>query len=285
MHSLKDKVAVVTGGAQSIGYGICEALGAAGCEVIIADIRKERLQQSSKKLLARGCRCQTVEVDVTKEESVRAMAEQIKAHHGRIDILVNSAGVPPNVVPLIHLSAAEWNRVLDVNLFGVFLCCREVGALMVQQESGKIINIASLNAVSPAALSVSYNVAKAGVVSLTQTLAVELAPFGVNVNAISPGPISTEFHDTVMPQRAATLGITREAMVERVRASIPLGRWGKPEDIAKVALFLASQQSECGEILVYLHKPVPHLRQVYGTTLLFTGENNWKLEFVMKHAK
>jgi NAD(P)-dependent dehydrogenase (short-subunit alcohol dehydrogenase family) len=244
MHSLKDKVAIVTGGAQSIGFGICEALGAAGCEVIIADIRKERLQQSSEKLLARGYSCHTVDVDVTKEESVRAMVEQIKANHGRIDILVNCAGVPPNVVPLIHLSAMEWNRVLDVNLFGVFLCCREVGALMVQQESGKIINIASLNAVSPAALSVSYNVAKAGVVSLTQILAAELAPFGVNVNAISPGPISTEFHDTVMPQRAATLGITREAMVERVRASIPLGRWGKPEDIANVVLFPASQQSE-----------------------------------------
>jgi 3-oxoacyl-[acyl-carrier protein] reductase len=115
---------------------------------------------------------------------------------------------------------------------------------MVQQEYGRIINIASLNAVSPAALSVSYNVAKAGVVSLTQTLAMELAPFGVNVNAVSPGPVATEFHDTVMPQRAATLGITREAMVERVRASIPLGRWGKPEDIAKAVLFLASDQSE-----------------------------------------
>src|ERR1039458_4640820 len=244
MHSLKDKVAIVTGGAQSIGFGICEALGAAGCEVIIADIRKERLQQSSEKLLARGYSCHTVDVDVTKEESVRAMVEQIKANHGRIDILVNCAGGPPHGGPLLRLSAMEWSRVLDVNLFGVFLCCREVGALMVQQESGKIINIASLNAVSPAALSVSYNVAKAGVVSLTQTLAAELAPFGVNVNAISPGPISTEFHDTVMPQRAATLGITREAMVERVRASIPLGRWGKPEDIANVVLFLASQQSE-----------------------------------------
>ena len=181
---------------------------------------------------------------MTNEDSVRSMVEEVKSKHSRIDILVNCAGVPPNVVPLIHLSTAEWNRVLSVNLIGVFFCCREVGALMAQQESGKIINIASLNAVSPAALSVSYNVAKAGVVSLTQTLAVELAPFGVNVNAISPGPVATEFHDTVMPQRAATLGITREAMVERVRASIPLGRWGKPEDIAKAVLFLASDQSE-----------------------------------------
>ena len=244
MNNLRNRVAVVTGGAQSIGLAICECLGEVGCRVVIADIRKERMHESCEKLVARGHRCETIEVDVTKEDSVRRMVDQVKAKHGRIDIFVNCAGAPPNVVPLIHLSTAEWNRVLNINLFGVFFCCREVGALMAQQESGKIINIASLNAVSPAALSVSYNVAKAGVVSLTQTLAVELAPFGVNVNAISPGPVATEFHDTVMPQRAATLGITREAMEERVRASIPLGRWGKPEDIAKAVLFLASDQSE-----------------------------------------
>jgi NAD(P)-dependent dehydrogenase (short-subunit alcohol dehydrogenase family) len=244
MDDIRNRVAIVTGGAQSIGFAICEALGDAGCIVIMADIRRERLQESCAKLLARGHRCEAMEVDVTRENSVRGMAEQVKTQHGNIDILVNSAGVPPNIVPLIHLSTAEWNRVLDVNLFGVFLCCREVGAAMMHQESGKIINIASLNAASPAALSVSYNVAKAGVVSLTQTLAAELAPFGVNVNAISPGPVETEFHDTVMPQRAATLGITRETLVERVRASIPLGRWGKPEDVAKAVLFLASNQSE-----------------------------------------
>ena len=243
MNNLRNQVAVVTGGAQSIGLGICEALGAAGCVVIIADIRRERMQESCEKLVARGHRCETLEVDVTKEDSVHSMVEKVKSKHSRIDILVNCAGVPPNVVPFIHLSTAEWNRVLSVNLHGVFFCCREVGALMAQQESGKIVNLASLNAVSPAALCVSYNVAKAGVVSLTQTLAVELAPFGVNVNAISPGPVATEFRDTVMPQRAATLGITREAMVERVRASIPLGRWGKPEDVAKAVLFLVSDQS------------------------------------------
>lgn len=244
MDDLRNQIAVVTGGAQGIGLGICESLGAAGCKVTIADIREGHRRESAEKLAARGYCCEAIELDVTQEESVRKMVNQVETKHGRIDILVNCAGTPPNVVPLIHLSTAEWNRVLSVNLYGVFFCCREVGALMAQQESGKIINIASLNAVSPAALSVSYNVAKAGVVSLTQTLAVELAPFGVRVNAISPGPTATEFHDTVMPQRAATLGITKEAMVERVRASIPLGRWGRPADIAKVVLFLASDQSE-----------------------------------------
>lgn len=244
MHSLQNSVAVVTGGAQGIGFGICEALGAAGCHVIIADLNKERMGEAAAKLKQRGCQCDEIHLDVTKDESVQNMVRQVKAKHGRIDILVNSAGVPPNVAPSIRLSTSEWNRVLSVNLFGVFVCCREVGALMVEQESGKIINIASLNSVSPAALTIAYNVAKAGVVSLTQTLAVELAPFGVRVNAVSPGPIETEFHDTVMPQRAATLGISREQMVERIRGAIPLGRWGKPADVAKAVLFLASDQSD-----------------------------------------
>jgi NAD(P)-dependent dehydrogenase (short-subunit alcohol dehydrogenase family) len=244
MSNLTGKIAVVIGGAQSIGLGISEVLAAAGAHVVIADIRKKRAEVSAEKLRAAGRRSSAAEVDVTSEQSVQALVHDLKAQHHRIDILVNSAGVPPNIVPLIHLSLEEWNRVLSVNLMGVFLCCREVGSVMAQQESGKIINIASLNATGPAALCVSYNVAKAGVVSLTQTLAIELAPFGVNVNSVSPGPIPTEFHDTVMPQRAATLGITREAMVERVRASIPLGRWGTTKDVANAVLFLASGESE-----------------------------------------
>jgi NAD(P)-dependent dehydrogenase (short-subunit alcohol dehydrogenase family) len=115
---------------------------------------------------------------------------------------------------------------------------------MAKQGGGRIINIASLNSVSPVALTAAYNVSKAGVASLTQTLAAELAPFGVNVNAISPGPIETAITDAVIPQRAATLGISRDEMVERVRASIPAGRWGTPADVAKVVLFLSSDQSD-----------------------------------------
>ncbi len=244
MGDLEGAIAVVTGGAQGIGLGVCEILGAAGCHIVLADFNKEKMRQAGAKLRQLGYACDEMEVDVAEEESVKSLVRVTKSKHGRIDILVNSAGIPANVVPSIRLSTSEWNKVLSVNLLGVFLCCREVGAEMVEQESGRIINIASLNSVSPAALTLAYNVSKAGVVSLTQTLAVELAPFGVRVNAVSPGPTDTVFHDTVMPQRAATLGITREQMVERVRASIPLGRWGRPVDIAKAVLFLASDQSE-----------------------------------------
>jgi len=244
MNNLQGKKAVVTGGAQGIGYGICHALAAAGSHVTIADVHEARMKEAAEELRKLGFSCDTVPVDVTKEESVQQMFKVIRERQGRVDIFVNCAGAPPNILPVIRLSTTEWNRVLGVNLLGTFICCREAARMMAEQGGGKIVNVASLNAVAPAALSGAYNVAKAGVVSLTQTLAVEMAPFGVNVNAVSPGPTTTEFHDTVMPQRAATLGISREEIVERVRASIPLGRWGKPGDTAKAVLFLASDESE-----------------------------------------
>lgn len=244
MNELTNKIAIVTGGAQGIGFSICQALGAAGCDVIIADICEDKSSGAVQRLVEAGYRCHSQKLDVTQEAAVQKLIKGVTERHGRIDILVTSSGVAPNVVSTIQLTSAEWNRVLEVNLFGVFLCCREVGLVMAKQGGGRIINIASLNSVSPAALTAAYNVSKAGVVSLTQTLAVELAPFGVNVNAISPGPVETEFHDVVMPQRAATLRISRAEMVEKIRASIPLGRWGTPADIAKVVLFLSSSQSD-----------------------------------------
>jgi NAD(P)-dependent dehydrogenase (short-subunit alcohol dehydrogenase family) len=244
MNDLKDKVAIVTGGAGGIGFSVCEALGGAGCRVFIADISEPHGRAAEQKLRQAGGVCEYVRVDVAREDSVRAMVEGVEKRHGRIDILVSSSGVPAKVTPTIQLSSEEWTRVLTINLFGVFLCCREVGSVMVRQVGGRIINMASLNAVSPPALTAAYNVSKAGVVSLTQTLAVELAPFGINVNAISPGPIETEFNEIIMPQRAATLGITRDQMVEKIRASIPLGRWGATADVANAVLFLASRQSD-----------------------------------------
>ncbi len=163
MNDFKDRIAIVTGSAQSIGFTVAEALGNAGCTVILADIRRDRLEESRTKLQAKGIVCEAIEFDVTQEESVKALVEKVKAGHGRIDILVNCAGVPFNVVPFLHTSTKEWNRIINVNLYGTFLCCREVGTVMAQQEAGKIVNIASLNSVAPASFAVAYNVSKAGV--------------------------------------------------------------------------------------------------------------------------
>src|SRR5439155_1201684 len=148
-------------------------------------------------------------------------------------------------------SDEEWQRVLGITLTGTFYCCRAAAHIMEKQGSGSIVNIASINGQNPAALVAAYNVAKAGVISLTRTLALELAAYGVRVNAVSPGPVYTDFNKTVMSQRCRSLDVGEDEMIERVRCSIPLGRWGQPDDIASAVAFLCSPQAAwiTGEVL------------------------------------
>jgi NAD(P)-dependent dehydrogenase (short-subunit alcohol dehydrogenase family) len=181
--------------------------------------------------------------DVTDEDSVKATVETTLGRCGRIDILVSNAGLGQTVKPLLELSLDEFERVLAVNLTGSFLCSKWAGRAMARQESGAIVNIASLNGLAAAPLVASYNAAKAAVISLTQTLALELAPYHVRVNAVAPGPVYTDFNRKVMRERAELLGITESQMIERVRAAIPLGRWGEPADIAQAVVYLCSDQS------------------------------------------
>src|SRR5213075_1375525 len=157
-----------------------------------------------------------------------------------LDILVNNAGIGQNVAPVVELSDEEWQRVLGITLTGTFYCCRAAARIMERQGSGTIVNIASINGQNPEALVAAYNVAKAGVISLTRTLALELAAYGVRVNAVSPGPVYTEFNKTVMAQRCQSLHLQEGEMIERVRAAIPIGRWGQPQDIANAVAFLCS---------------------------------------------
>jgi 3-oxoacyl-[acyl-carrier protein] reductase len=182
---------------------------------------------------------------------VTTFFEKAAGEYGRLDILVNNAGVGQNVTPIVELSDQEWERVLNVTLTGTFYCCRAAGVIMERQESGCIVNIASVNGQNPAALVGSYNAAKAGVISLTRTLALELAAYGVRVNAVSPGPVYTEFNQRGMAQRCQTLNITEDEMIERVRSAIPLGRWGEPVDIAQGVVFLCSPAASwiTGEVL------------------------------------
>jgi NAD(P)-dependent dehydrogenase (short-subunit alcohol dehydrogenase family) len=233
-------VAVVTGAAQGLGLAIAEQLAAAGAAVTLADLQLEKTQAAADTLCQAGSTAAAMRLDVTDSGQVDDVMAQVVATHGRLDILVNSAGLGQKVMPIVELSDDEWQRVLDVNITGTFNCCRAAARQMERQESGAIVNLASMNGHSPPALVASYNVSKAGVISLTRTLALELAAYGVRVNAVSPGPVYTEFNKKVMAQRCQSLNLTEDEMIERIRTAVPLGRWGEPTDIASTVAFLCS---------------------------------------------
>jgi NAD(P)-dependent dehydrogenase (short-subunit alcohol dehydrogenase family) len=248
---LTDKLALVTGAGQGLGRAIAQELAAAGAHVVVAELNTETGNETAQLIHESGGTCESLPTDVADESSVRQTVESVLARHGRIDILVNNAGLGQNVQPLIDLSLEEFQRVLAVNLGGTFLCCKHVGRAMARRESGAIVNVSSLNGISPAALVASYNAAKAGVISLTQTFALEMAPYSVRVNAVAPGPVYTDFNKRVMRQRAEILGITEQEIIDRVGRAVPLGRWGQPEEIARGVLYLCSDQSSwvTGQVL------------------------------------
>lgn len=240
---LADKVAMVTGAGQGLGRGIALALAAQGAHVAIAELNPAGAEETATLIRDAGGTAEAHETNVTEEGWVSGTVETILSQHSRIDVLVNNAGLGQTVKALIDLPLQEFQRVLAVNLTGTFLCAKTVGREMARRESGAIVNVSSINGISPAALVGSYNAAKAAVISLTQTLALELAPYGVRVNAVAPGPVYTDFNRTVMRERTEILGITEAEMIERIRSSIPLGRWGEPEDIAEAVLFLCSDRA------------------------------------------
>jgi 3-oxoacyl-[acyl-carrier protein] reductase len=242
-RDLQHQVALVTGSAQGLGLAIAHTLATRGAKVILGDVQQELAAESAAQWQAEGLKAEALSLDIGDTASVDRCFEQILVKHGRLDILVNNAGVGQKVAPIAELPDDQWERVLNVTLTGTFRCCRAAARIMQQQESGAIVNISSINGHSPAALVASYNAAKAAVLSLSKTLSLELAAYGVRVNVVSPGPVLTEFNRTVMNQRSTSLGITEDQMIERVRASIPLGRWGDAQDIANGVAFLCSPQA------------------------------------------
>ncbi len=243
MKELQGQIAVVTGAAQGLGLGMAEELATSGARVFIADAQEEKARDAAAGLTEKGLLVESAFIDVSDTVSVDSCFDAIVAKHGRIDILVNNAGVGQKVAAVVELADEEWDRVIEITLSGVFRCCRKVGGIMERQEGGSIVNISSINGQNPAALVAAYNVAKAGVISLTRTLALELAAYGVRVNAICPGPVYTDFNRTVMSQRRESLGISEEEMIEKVRTAVPLGRWGEPKDIAQAVAFLCGSES------------------------------------------
>ena len=248
---LNGSIAVVTGAAQGLGLGIVEKLARSGATAIIADLQEATAKVEAEKLRKQGLSVDAAYLDVTDSTAVRTFFTDLAAQHGHLDILVNNAGVGQKVDPIVETTDQEWDRVISATLTSAFYCSRAAGGIMEDQESGCIVNISSINGQNPAALVGAYNVAKAGIISLTQTLAIELAAYSVRVNAICPGPVYTDFHKLNMAQRCQTLNITEEEVIERIRSAIPLGRWGNPIDIAQAVAFLCSTAASwiTGEVL------------------------------------
>nr|MBC7243844.1 3-oxoacyl-ACP reductase FabG [Chloroflexota bacterium] len=232
---LKGRTALVTGASQGIGKAISLALAEAGADVIVnCDRNMTAAEAVAQEIRALGCRAIAVQADVSKCDQVTRMVQQALAAFGTIDILVNNAGIfIPS--PIEDLREEDWDRVIDVNLKGVFLCCQAVGRHMIERKAGgSIINVASISGHMPEINGGAYSPSKAGVLALTCLLAVEWAKYGIRVNALSPGPIMTPLQRAAFP--------SEKLLAARNRA-VPMNRHGLPEEMAKVAVFLASDDA------------------------------------------
>lgn len=228
-YNLEGQVAIITGSARGIGFAISKELAGAGAQVVIADIRPEAAEQAAAELRGRGAKAIAETVDVSSGSSVRAMVDRVVAKLGRIDILINNAGICP-YTHFEEVTEEEWDRVLGINLKGIFLCSQAVLPAMKERGRGKIVNIASMaGRTGGKASSVHYASSKAGVMGITRSMALHLGKYGVQVTAISPGVIETEMTAS-----------WSEEMKSSFLKQCPAGRLGTVEDIAKVALFLCS---------------------------------------------
>jgi len=235
---LSDRVAIVTGGGRGIGRSISLKFAEEGCSVVIVDVLADAAEKTVGDIAGTGSTGLFIRCDVSKNDEVQAMVEQVIGRFGKIDILVNNAGTGAVPKPIADVSESEWDKTLSVNLKGVFLCCKAVVPHMKEKKYGKIINMSSVAAISPVS-PVSYTASKGGVLTFTIDLAMELAALNICVNAILPGLTRTDMAtELVPPGRNAD-----EYYDELAKILVPMKRLGKPEDIAGVALFLASDLS------------------------------------------
>lgn len=236
-----DKVSIVTGAGAGIGEAIALALAGEGAHVSAWDLDGNRAEKVASKIREIGRKSLAIQMDVANAQQVNTSVERVLREYGRIDILVNNAGICQTISSIEKIEEKDWDQILAVNLKGTFLCSRAVMGIMKGQKSGKIINMGSLGGkVGGIAVGAHYAASKAAVMCFTKSLAKELAPYGVHVNAISPGIIETDM------TRMITGGDWRGFL-----ATIPLGRIGRVEEVAKVAVFLASDDASylTGEII------------------------------------
>ena len=237
MERLKERVALVTGAARGIGRATARRFAQEGATVCLADMNAALLEATVADLRAEGLAVSAAPLDVTNREQVNAVFEQVVQRHGRLDILVNNAGILRDNL-LFKMTDDDWRQVLDTHLTGTFLCCRAAQKAMVAQKYGRIINLSSTSALGNRGQT-NYSAAKAGLQGLTKTLAIELGKFGITCNAVGPGFIETDMTRAT----AERMGVPFEKFVEMAAQETPVGRTGKPEDVAAAILFLASEEA------------------------------------------
>jgi len=238
MFDLTDKVAIVTGARRGIGRGIALALAEAGADVTVSDISLEECQKVVEEIEAMDRKGLAVKCDVTQKAEVEEMVAQTVKEFGRVDILVNNAGILGGFKPFLELTEEEWDRVLEINLKGQFLCSQAAAKEMVKNKWGRIINIASIASGQTGIgypLIAHYCASKGGITALTEALALELSPQGINVNAIGPGVIETDMTKGMLADEKTQQGILMR---------VPKGRVGRSEDIGAAAVFLASDEAD-----------------------------------------
>lgn len=240
---LNNKIAIVTGGGRGIGEAISIRLAKEDADVVVCDINFDNAQKTAEKIKATGRRSLAIKADVIKSTDVERVVNLTIEKFGRIDILVNNAGTVI-VKPIVELEEEEWNKVIDVDLKGVFLCSKAVAKVMIRQKSGKIINMSSDSGKTGYALFASYNAAKFGVIGFTQGLAKELAPYKINVNAVCPGIVGTKMWEYVDEQLGKRWRLSKGEALKMHIKQVPLGRLETPEDVAGVVAFLASQDAD-----------------------------------------
>ncbi|TFE02726.1 3-oxoacyl-[acyl-carrier-protein] reductase [Jeotgalibacillus salarius] len=230
---LEGKTAIVTGASRGIGRSIAIELAKNGANVVVNySGSEEKAKETAKEVEASGVRALVIRADVSNADDVQAMLKETIGEFGSIDILVNNAGITKDNL-LMRMKEEEWDQVMDINLKGVFLTTKAAARPMMKQRKGKIINVSSIVGVMGNAGQANYVASKAGVIGLTKTSAKELAARGINVNAVAPGFIETDMTDELAEDVQASM-----------KKMIPLDRFGKPEDIAKAVVFLASEDAD-----------------------------------------
>lgn len=239
IFSLKEKVAIVTGAGRGIGRSIAMGLAEAGATVIVASRTKEQIEDTASAITLKGGNSLAITADVRSKEKIEYLVNMALTNYGKIDILVNNAGGMFSVNTM-KMSENQWDVIISENLKSVFLCSQTVGKIMINQKSGSIINIASIVGVVAQPLNAAYAASKAGVINLTKTMAIDLAPYGIRVNGIAPGLIITPGTEWLYQDP------------ENMSQAIPLARGGRPEDIVGGVIYLASDASQyvTGETIV-----------------------------------